>query len=65
MHHPRGRSSVSCAVLIALAALVGGCAPSVSTGVVTAGQTQPASLERCDDGGGDGDGGVLIDGVCL
>ena len=43
-------------LLLALAALASGCAETVEA------PSAALSLRACDDGG---DGGVIIDGVCL
>jgi hypothetical protein len=50
------------AVLVFLALALPGCTETVPSRVVGAGQSEPVRLPACDDGG---DGGVVIDGVCL
>jgi hypothetical protein len=52
------------AVLAALLLALQGCAATAPPPrqVVVAGQSEPVRLQACDDGG---DGGVVIDGVCL
>jgi hypothetical protein len=54
--------SRAAALAIVLALAAPACAPRTTTSpVVAAGETRVV-LQACDDGG---DGGVLIDGVCL